>query len=132
MVTLVFRNGALATVDTLFCIPDNSSKNVLEIYGSKGSVLAKGTIGQDEAGEMIAYLEKEAAGYESQQVRAGIEGLKISPEPVNTYRAEIEEFSQAILENRQPANNAHLGLQSQKILAGCYESAATGKVVEIQ
>src|SRR5947208_1950805 len=32
-----FRNGALATVDTFFCIRDHSSKNRLELYGSNGS-----------------------------------------------------------------------------------------------
>ena len=48
---------------------------------------------------------------------------------VNPYQAEIEEFSQAILDNRQPANDAQLGLQSQKVLAACYESAKTGKAI---
>jgi len=50
---------------------------------------------------------------------------------VNTYRAEIEEFSRAILEKREPANNVSLGLRSQKILGACYESAAKGEVIKI-
>ena len=57
LVSLFFENGAMGSVDTYFCIPDNSSKNILELYGSKGSILAKGTIGQGSAGEMTAYLE---------------------------------------------------------------------------
>ena len=68
--TLFFENGALAVVDTFFCIPDNSSKNVLELYGSRGSILAKNTIGQGDRGEMIAYLEEEDSGYNAQQERA--------------------------------------------------------------
>jgi predicted dehydrogenase len=44
---LEFQGGALATVDSYFCIPDESSRNVLEIYGSRGSILAEGTIGQN-------------------------------------------------------------------------------------
>ncbi len=55
----------------------------------------------------------------------------IAPEPINTYQAEIEEFSQAILEGREPSNHAGLGLQSQKVLAACYKSAAAGKTLEI-
>ena len=55
----------------------------------------------------------------------------ICPTPINTYRAEIEEFSQAILENREPSNNARLGLQSQRVLAACYESARTAKTVDV-
>ncbi len=128
---LFFEDGAIATVDTFFCIPDESSKNVLEIYGSKGSILAKGTIGQDDAGEMTAFLQADDAGYNAQQVRDDSAGITINPEPVNTYKAEVEEFSAAVLENREFANSAQLGLQSQKVLAACYESAQKGTVVEI-
>lgn len=130
-VSLFFENGTLATVDTFFCIPDNSSKNVLELYGSKGSILAKGTIGQGSAGEMTAYIEDDSSGYNAQQVRAAGDGQIIDPEPVNTYLAEIEEFSRAILEKREPANNATLGLKSQIILAACYKSAKTGKTAKV-
>ena len=128
---LFFANGALGTVDTFFCIPDNSSKNVLELYGSKGSILAKGTIGQGPAGEMTAFLEQGGGDYDAQQARAEGRGLSIEPEPVNTYQAEIEEFSRAIIDNREPSINGELGLRSQRILTACYESARSGKVVEI-
>ena len=128
---LFFENGALGTVDTFFCIPDNSSKNVLELYGSKGSILAKGTIGQGAAGEMTAFLEQGGEDYDAQQAREEGQGISIDPEPINTYQAEIEEFSRAIIEDREPAISAELGLRSQKILTACYESARLGKVVEI-
>jgi len=131
VVSLFFENGALATVDSCFCIPDNSSKNILELYGSKGSILAKGTIGQGAAGEMTAYLEDDKAGYDASQTRSAGDGIVINPTPVNTYRAEIEEFSLAILERREPLNNAAIGLQSQKVLTACYLSAKTGKTVEV-
>ncbi|NEW82345.1 MAG: Gfo/Idh/MocA family oxidoreductase [Mariniphaga sp.] len=131
VVSLFFENGAMGTVDTYFCIPDNSSKNVLELYGSKGSIIAKGTIGQGAAGEMVAYLESNDADYSAEQARSAAEGLVIDPKPVNTYMAEIEEFSCAILEKREPANDFTLGLRSQQVLAACYESAKTGKVVEV-
>jgi predicted dehydrogenase len=132
IVSLLFENGALATVDTFFCIPDNSSKNILELYGSKGSILAKGTIGQGISGEMTAYLEVEDSGYDSKQLRNQGEGLTINPTPVNTYKAEIDEFSMAILEKRTPANNFTIGLQNQKILTACYKSASSRKTVDIK
>ena len=115
VVSLRFDNGALATVDTFFCIPDNSSKNVLELYGSGGSILAQGTIGQGRSGKMIAYLEGDDSGYNALQARNAGEGLIINPEPVNTYHAEIEDFSLAILENREPLNNFRLGIQESGI-----------------
>jgi len=128
---LFFENGALGTIDTFFCIPDNSSKNSLELYGSKGSILANGTIGQAPAGEMAAILEKDDKDYDAQQARPEGQGMIIAPEPVNTYQAEIEEFSQAIIDDREPLISGELGLRSQKVLAACYESARSGKVIEV-
>ncbi len=132
VVSLFFESGALAVVDNFFCIPDRSSLNALEIYGSKGSILARNTIGQGDRGEMVANLEEQAAGYDAQQSRASGQAVALTPEPVNTYRAEIEEFSQALLNKREPANSAALGLRSQKLLAACYESARTGQAIELQ
>lgn len=129
LVTMAFENGAMGTVDSYFCIPDNSSKNMLELYGSKGSILAKGTIGQVDTGEMIAYLEGDNSKYNAKQERSSDNGIEINPKPVNMYMAEIEEFSHAILENRQPINDGLIGLRSQKILAACYESARTGRII---
>ena len=128
---LSFENGALATVDTFFCIPDNSSKNALELYGSKGSIIAKGTLGQGEAGEMTAFLEEDAGEYEAQQARDAGEGLVIAPTPVNMYRAEIEAFSQALIDGTSPVVGPEAGLRSQKVLTACYESAKTGQAVAI-
>ncbi len=130
-VMLFFENGALGTVDTFFCIPDNSSKNVLELYGSKGSILANGTIGQGPAGQMKAFLEQDSEDYDAQQARTEAHDTTIAPEPVNTYQAEIEEFSQAIIDDREPLISGELGLRSQKVLTACYESARSGKVVEV-
>lgn len=131
VVSLFFENGALGTVDTCFCIPDNSSKNILELYGSGGSIIATGTIGQGAAGEMTAYIDSDISGYDAIQQRSSGEGLKINPLPKNTYLAEIEEFGNSILENRKPSNCFSLGLRNQQVLDACYRSAKTGTVVDI-
>lgn len=131
VVSVMFSNGAIGTVDTYFCIPDDSSKNILELYGSKGSIIARGTIGQGDAGEMIAYLQNDASSYNAEQSRSNGDGINVKPEPVNTYRAEIEEFSNAVLENREPVNSFVPGLRSQELLEACYKSARTGKVIDL-
>ena len=129
VVALEFERGAKGVVDSLFNVPDESSRNRLELYGSKGSILAEGTIGQGDAGDMVAHFQEADSGYEAAQARDCGGGIAISPEPVNMYRAEIEAFSQAILDDTEPPVGAELGLWSQKVLAACYESAKTGKVV---
>jgi predicted dehydrogenase len=128
---LFFANGALATVDAFFCIADAGSKNVLELYGSRGSILARGTIGQASAGEMKAYLVPSEEGYDARQARVAAAGVEIPADRVNIYQAEIEEFSQAIIEGRPTTIGGDIGLRSQKILAACYESAKSGTAVDV-
>ena len=131
VVNLRFANGALGVVDTFFCMPDAASQNRLELYGSLGSILAHGTIGQGAQGEMTAFLQQGTSGYDAQQARTADGGLRINPPPVNPYRAEIEEFGRAIFEKREPSNSAAIGLQSQRVLAACYESAQTDRAIQL-
>lgn len=131
-VLVEFANGALGTVDAFFSIPDEASDNVLELYGSGGAILARGTIGQGERGVMVARLRGTETGYDAQQQREAAGGIEIAPEPVNTYRAEIEAFSRAVLEGRQPPVTGEDGLRNQRLLAACYESARTGRMVEVE
>jgi predicted dehydrogenase len=133
VVLLQFANGALGTVDTFFCIQDESSKNALELYGSHGSILATGTIGQGSQGEMTLHLQPKdiPSSYQSQQARATGGGIKIQPEPQNIYRAEIEAFSATLLEGTPNPLPAELGLHNQKVIAACYESASTGRAVSV-
>lgn len=131
VVTLYFENGAFATVDAYFCIPDNSSKNTLELYGSKGSIIARGTIGQGDSGQMTAYLEEDISDYNAQQVRNNGAGMNIDPKPVNTYLGEIDEFCKVIRDGAIPRNNSTAGLQNMKIIEACYKSAKTKRTVEI-
>lgn len=132
LATLVFQNGALGTVDTFFCIPDESSRNVLELYGSEGSILAKGTVGQGSQGEMVFCPRPQDKVYDAQQNRDTGQGIALQPAPINTYRAEIEEFSQAILGGWKSELGGDLGLRSQRILEACYESAKTSRTMAIR
>jgi predicted dehydrogenase len=130
---LEFQSGAMGTVDTFFCIPDKASANRLELYGSKGSILAEGTVGQSPSGEMTAFLEDGESGYDAgQQARGRPGGFPIRPQPVNTYRAEIEEFGSALLEGRPGLLDVEVGLRSQRVLAACYESARAGRPVRVE
>jgi predicted dehydrogenase len=131
-VLLRFENGAMGMVDTLFNVPDTSALSRLEIYGSAGSIMSEGTIGQGETGSLQLRLCDSNAGYNAQQQRDDASGLRtIEPQPLNPYRGEIEHFSQAILDDTQPTISGELGVWTQRVMAACYESAQTGKTVTL-
>lgn len=130
LVSLKFENGALGVVDTFFCMPDETSRNRLELYGSDGCITAEGTLGQDDTGTMTACFSPEKA-YDAQQVRLPGITLTVPRTPLNPYRATIEEFSEAIIEGRKPTNDVHIGMRCQRLLAACYESARTFRTVHI-
>lgn len=131
LLLLKFETGALGVVDSHFSVPEASSDNKLEVYGSKGSVLAKGTIGQNSSGYLVARVEREEEAYETSQRREEIRGKEITLEPVNIYQSEIEDFSRCILEDGQPSFTGEDGLRNLKIVLAAYESAKKGKVVRI-
>ncbi|MCM8816988.1 MAG: Gfo/Idh/MocA family oxidoreductase [Candidatus Omnitrophica bacterium] len=127
-----FKNGAIGIIDSCFSIPDNSSKNVLEIYGSRGSIIAYGTIGQSPDGEATAYLETEPKGYDAQQERKLVSvSRKIEVQPYNTYKAQIESFSSSILENKEVFNSGEDGIRNQALVLAAYKAAKTGRTQKI-
>ncbi len=131
VVTARFDNGALGVVDNYFCIPDDAVENRLEVYGSGGALLAAGTIGQAAAGS-LALIESPQAGYAAQQDRTlGTSRETITPDPVSMYAAELDHMSECIAKGIAPMISGEEGLWSQKLMAACYESARTGRTVEV-
>ncbi|HOC02377.1 MAG TPA: Gfo/Idh/MocA family oxidoreductase [bacterium] len=127
-----FQNGAIGIIDSCFSIPDNSSKNILEIYGSKGSVIAMGTIGQSPDGTATAYLETSTKGYDAQQTRQITStSTKIEVKPYNTYRAQIENFSSSVLEDKDVLNSGEDGVRNQALVIAAYKSIKTKKVEKV-
>ena len=131
-VLLKFESGALGVVDNFFNIPDEASANVLELYGSQGSVRCEGTVGQGAGGRCLLTLLKETGGYDAKQARQEQGAQELQYEKVNTYRAEIEDFSDAILSNRQPAVTYDDGIWSMKVCEAVYKSARTGRTVKLR
>ncbi|HHV62662.1 MAG TPA: Gfo/Idh/MocA family oxidoreductase [Firmicutes bacterium] len=134
LVMLKFESGAHAVVDNNFNIPDAASRNVLELYGTKGSIIAEGTIGQSSEGRAIARLETAEKGYEAAQKRTGEtlveEEIKVEP-VVNIYKAQIEQFMKSIEEDSVPLNSGERGMRNLKIVQAAYESARTGRKIRI-
>ncbi|KAA5542818.1 Gfo/Idh/MocA family protein [Adhaeribacter rhizoryzae] len=60
---------------------------------------------------------------------AGTEEIKL--EGNNHFAAEIDHFSECILENKTPKTPGEEGLQDVKLMMAIYEAAATGKPVKV-
>ena len=130
--TLVrFANGCQGVIDTFFNIPDEACLRVMEIYGSKGSILSEGTIGQG-GGTMKAICMGSVGGYDAAQKRGAAPGFEeIKPGKYNMYRAEVEALSDAILSGKKVAMNSVAdGVQIIKLARAAYQSARTGKAVK--
>jgi predicted dehydrogenase len=93
---LRLENGALVTVDCCFCIPDAASRNRLEIYGSQGTLVSEGTIGQDSGGSLWGYFEEQNSGYDAAQTERRDTYAPLAFEAMNPYAAELETFASAV------------------------------------
>jgi len=131
---LRFRSGAHGIVDNYFNIPDAAAQNFLELYGTRGCILAKGTIGQSSTGKLTIYTSEAAKGYEATQTRAqtGIRIEEVEPPVRNIYRAEIEHLSDCILKDLEPINSGDESIKDQQVVSAAYKSAETGRVVHIR
>lgn len=131
--SMIFKmdNGANAYVDANFNIPDAAAKCRLEIYGTKGSMLAEGTIGQVEGGTLEVVLSDDSQGYDAKQDRVDILPVKIDVEFGNMYAKEIESFGNSILKGDIVKVSIQDALQIQKTVEAAYESSKTGKTITV-
>jgi predicted dehydrogenase len=126
-----FENGAHASVDAFFNIPDEASENRLEIYGTGGCALAAGTIGQTSGGT-CSLVYANPGGYNKNQNRNEIQGRQdLSWEEANPYTLEIESFGDSVLNGKRPEVPAKEALQVQQAIDCAYAAAREKRTVEI-
>lgn len=124
VVALRFASGALGVVEAHFSVPDAGMENVLEITGTQGGIRAAHTIGQGSGGELRTCFGRkagQASAWKSWPLERG----------PNIYRAEIEAFSRCIQRGAEPLVSGEAGVRGMRLLAACYESARTGKVIAV-
>jgi predicted dehydrogenase len=131
VILLKFLNGAYGVCDSFFNIPDEAAKGVLEVYGTRGSLMAEGTISQVAGGTMVAYLQGKDRGYDAQQERTGIKPVKVRAGLKDMYLAEVEDFIDAVEKGQKPMNSGEEALENFKIIQAAYKSQKTGKMVKV-
>ncbi len=121
-VLMKMENGALAYVDVNFNIPDAAAKCPIEFYGTKGSIIATGTLSQVEGGTVEILACPEDVGYDAQQDRSLVEPIKLEVTFGNMYTKEIEAFSDAVIHDTEPPVNGRNTLLVQKITDAIYRA----------
>ncbi len=119
VVAIKFRSGAYGLADSFFNLQRPAGRNGLELSGTRGCIVTERTVGQDSRGS----LRIELAG---QAIR------QLSPEPINIYRAEVEDLVRAIQEDSEPLNSGYEALKDQEIAMAAYESSRTGRTVKLE
>lgn len=129
---LHMKKGASCFVDVHFNIPDEAAHGVLEIYGTKGSFIASGTIGQEGKGNIKITTVDGQGGYNSQQMRDGDGGTRdFMYEFKNPYAQQIMEFSDAILNDGAVSTPMQHALETMQIVDALYQSASEKKVISL-
>ncbi|MCS7242389.1 Gfo/Idh/MocA family protein [Candidatus Caldatribacterium sp.] len=130
-VLLKFKNQAHGFVDNFFNVPDEAARNVLEIYGTKGAILAQHTIGQDPGGEVWYCLSEKAQEYDALQRRAFLSWQKLELAPKPLYTQEVDAMSAWILGGEKPWIATEVGLRNMEVLSAIYRSAEEKRAVAV-
>lgn len=130
-VIMKMSNGALAYVDANFNIPDDAAICKLEIYGTEGSIVAEGTVGQVEGGHVKVTITGNQGAYNAIQDRGPASSYVMEAELGNMYTKEIEAFGNAVANNTNAPIPASDGIFIQKIVEAAYKSSETRTFVKL-
>lgn len=129
-VIMQMDNGANAYVDVNFNIPDAAARCRLEIYGTKGSILAEGTISQVEGGKLEVIVDAQD-GYDAQQDRDDQGMQNYDVELGNMYEKEIKAFGQSVLLGTPLTIDASEAVWVQRVIEAAYASSKEDKMIKI-
>lgn len=124
-------NGVAAYVDSHFNIPDEAAFCRMEFYGTKGSILCEGTIGQVEGGEVKAVIS-DAGGYNAAQNRSTNGAFRVEAELGNMYQKEIESFGRSVIDGTPLTVPLEDAIHVQKVAFAAYESSEKGIMVNVK
>jgi len=132
-ILLRFANGAHGIVDNYFNLPDAAAQNALELHGTKGSIIAQGTVGQDPTGRMFSVLQERETGYSADQVRnVPVQRQEYNLEGVGLYGQMLEQFSRCIAEDTPPPVTLEDGRRSVRLVSAIYKAVRERRLVRVE
>ena len=132
-VIMKMENGSTAFVDSNFNIPDAASVAKLEIYGTKGSIVASGTLAQAEVGTVNILISDDSLAYDANQERNEIVPLSLEGTPLgNMYTKEVEQFGNSIINDTCPPVSIDSAIFDQKVVEAAYKSGENKVFVPVK
>ena len=126
-------NGSVAYVDSNFNIPDAASVAKLEIYGTKGSIVASGTLAQAEVGNVDILISDDSLEYDASQARDELVPMSLEGTPLgNMYTKEVEGLCDAITNDCDVPVSIESAIFDQKVIEAAYKSSETKMFVSVK
>ncbi len=119
VITFKSKNGVLGHIDVNFNIPDNCAPSRLEIYGTSGSIVAEGTLGQEEGGK-LKFIYSPQGEYDAAQSRTLSKPKTYRGKGENIYKKQFEVFNKCI-KNKPNYQSAERALKIQGICDKIYK-----------
>ena len=116
-----FKNGAKGVIEGSTAVYPGLPER-LEIHGEKGTAII-------ESGKLVkwAIQGEEEVVEEKAEMSAAAEASAISE---NSHALQIQDFVNAILEDREPLVNGYEGRKALEVVLAVYRSAQTGEIVK--
>jgi predicted dehydrogenase len=125
------QSGAFCTVESYFNIPDSAARCRFEVYGTGGSMLAEGTIGQVEGGRLDVVVADGSLAYDPGQARVEVRPIEVELAAGNLYAKEIEAFGEAVLGHASLEAGLEEAIAVQRVIEAAYESSRSGRFVAV-
>ena len=115
------KGGVLGHIDVNFNVPDSASESKLELYGSKGYIICKGTMGQEESGT-LAHLYAPQDDYSALQNRTVNEPKVYFGGGANLYEKQFALFCKTLKTGVADYYYADRAVQVQNIVDEIYSN----------
>ena len=113
------KGGILGHIDVNFNIPDSAATSRLELYGTAGSLIAEGTLGQEEVGKM-KFIYAPQGDYEAAQVRSSSKPKLYYGKGGNIYTKQFKKFNQLLKRKNPDYSSAREAIKIQKLCDKIY------------
>ena len=118
---IIFKteSGTLGHIDVNFNIPDKASESKLELYGSEGYIICKGTLGQEETGT-LSHLYSPQGDYSASQNRTTDKPTEYVGAGEDLYLKQLKAFAEIVASGKPDYFHAERAIKVQEIVDKIY------------